>query len=55
MRSSASGYISGLSLRARAGDWYARKLYVQGMPAYENHLKRYGHPSKVGYKEVLRD
>ena len=38
-----------------SGDWYARKLYVQGTPAYENHLKRYGHPSKVGYKEVLRD
>lgn len=38
-----------------SGDWYARKLYVQGTLAYENHLKRYGHPSKVGYKEVLRD
>ena len=23
--------------------------------AYENHLKKYGHPSEVGYKEVLRD
>lgn len=38
-----------------SGDWYARKLYVEGTPAYENHLKRYGHPSEVGYKEVLRD
>lgn len=38
-----------------SGDWYARKLYVQGTLAYENHLKNYGHPSKVGYKEVLRD
>lgn len=37
-----------------SGDWYARKLYVQGTPAYENHLKNYGHPSKVGYKEVLK-
>lgn len=38
-----------------SGDWYARKLYSPGNRAYDNHLKRYGHPSKVGYKEVLRD
>jgi alpha-L-fucosidase len=23
--------------------------------AYNNHLKRYGHPTDSGYKEVLRD
>jgi alpha-L-fucosidase len=38
-----------------SGDWYARNLYKPGHWAYENHLKRYGHPSEVGYKEVLRD
>jgi alpha-L-fucosidase len=38
-----------------SGDWYARKLYKPGTKAYDNHLKRYGHPSEVGYKEVLRD
>jgi len=38
-----------------SGDWYARNLYKPGKTAYENHLKRYGHPSEVGYKEVLRD
>lgn len=38
-----------------SGDWYARKLYVEGTSVYENHLKKYGHPSEVGYKEVLRD
>ena len=37
-----------------SGDWYARNLYKPGK-AYDNHLKRYGHPSEVGYKEVLRD
>lgn len=37
-----------------SGDWYARNLYKQGHNAYENHLKRYGHPSEVGYKDVLR-
>ena len=38
-----------------SGDWYARKLYVEGTTAYKNHLKKYGHPSESGYKEVLRD
>jgi alpha-L-fucosidase len=38
-----------------SGDWYARKLYVQGTLANKNHLKNYGHPSQAGYKEVLRD
>ena len=40
-----------------SGDWYARHLYKEreGHKAYFNHLKRYGHPSEVGYKEVLRD
>lgn len=38
-----------------SGDWYARNLYKPGHRAYNNHLKRYGHPSELGYKEVLRD
>jgi alpha-L-fucosidase len=38
-----------------SGDWYARNLYKQGKQAYNNHLKKYGHPSEAGYKEVLRD
>jgi alpha-L-fucosidase len=38
-----------------SGDWYARRLYVPGTTAYANHLKAFGHPSQVGYKEVLRD
>src|SRR5688500_5085189 len=37
-----------------SGDWYARNLYKPGL-ANQNHLRRYGHPSEVGYKEVLRD
>ncbi|MDD4116090.1 MAG: alpha-L-fucosidase [Massilibacteroides sp.] len=38
-----------------SGDWYARNMYKQGTIAYKNHLKKYGHPSEVGYKEVLRN
>ena len=34
------------------GDWYARNMYIQGHVQYEDHLKRYGHPSQVGYKEI---
>lgn len=37
----------------QSGDWYARNLYREGHKAYANHLKNFGHPSKVGYKDVL--
>ncbi|MCR4921791.1 MAG: alpha-L-fucosidase, partial [Bacteroidaceae bacterium] len=36
-----------------SGDWYARKLYNENEIAYKNHLQRFGHPSQVGYKDVL--
>jgi alpha-L-fucosidase len=35
------------------GDWYARHLYVQGKPQYQDHLERYGHPSTNGYKDII--
>ena len=35
------------------GDWYARKMYVQGDPFYEYHLKTYGHPSEYGFMEFI--
>lgn len=38
-----------------SGDWYARNLYKESHKAYKNHLKKYGHPSEAGYKEVLKD
>src|SRR6478735_11606122 len=34
------------------GDWYARRMYLQGDPAYDYHVKTYGHPSKVGFMEI---
>ena len=37
----------------RAGDWYARQMYIPGHPHYEHHLKTYGHPSEVGYKDII--
>src|SRR5450631_4017142 len=35
------------------GDWYARNMYIQGNKQYEYHVKTYGHPTKVGYKDIL--
>ena len=34
------------------GDWYARRMYIQGERHYEYHLKTYGHPSKSGFMEI---
>lgn len=43
----------GPQVSGKSGDWYARNLYMQGSLAYENHLKNFGHPSEVGYMDVL--
>jgi len=37
----------------RSGDWYARFMYVPGHPHYDHHLKKYGHPSEFGYKDII--
>lgn len=36
-----------------AGDWYARNMYVQGSPQNLYHCETFGHPSKVGYKDLI--
>lgn len=35
------------------GDWYARKMYIQGSEQYNFHIKKYGHPSVFGFKDVI--
>lgn len=35
------------------GDWYARRMYIQGDPDYKDHLARWGHPSEHGYKDII--
>ena len=35
------------------GDWYARKMYVEGSGQYKAHCKKYGHPSKFGFKDII--
>ena len=46
----------------KGGGWYARHLYIKnedlggetfGRGANEYHLKHYGHPSRMGYKDVI--
>lgn len=34
------------------GDWYARQMYLQGSKQNKYHVEHYGHPSKVGFKEI---
>ncbi len=36
-----------------SGDWMARELYMEGSSKYKHHLEHYGHPSEVGYKDIL--
>ncbi len=36
------------------GDWYARHMYVEGHDQYLHHWRVYGHPSKHGYKDVVK-
>ena len=34
----------------QSGDWYARKIYQPGTPAYDNHIRDFGHPSEPAIK-----
>ncbi|GAC1384519.1 MAG: alpha-L-fucosidase [Herpetosiphon sp.] len=36
------------------GDWYARHMYTEGHDQYRHHWRVYGHPSKVGYKDLVQ-
>jgi len=38
---------------AGSGDWMARELYMEGSWKYKYHCKNYGHPSEVGFKDIL--
>ncbi|MEM2941669.1 MAG: alpha-L-fucosidase [Thermoproteota archaeon] len=37
-----------------AGDWYARNMYIEGHEQYLHHWRHYGHPSKFGYKDIIK-
>jgi alpha-L-fucosidase len=35
------------------GDWYGRLMYEEGGDVYRYHVKKYGHPSQFGFKDVI--
>ena len=35
------------------GGWYAKAMYDPASSDYQRHIKKFGHPSKVGYKDIL--
>jgi alpha-L-fucosidase len=35
------------------GDWYGRLMYIPGTPAYQHHLKTYGHPADTGFINII--
>ncbi|MBD1433521.1 alpha-L-fucosidase [Sphingobacterium sp. DN00404] len=37
------------------GDWYARGMYEEGSDQYKYHIKKYGHPSVFGFKDVINE
>jgi alpha-L-fucosidase len=37
------------------GDWYGRIMYEEGSDAYKHHLRKYGHPSQAGFKDVVHE
>jgi alpha-L-fucosidase len=43
----------GPQCQPEAGDWYAREMYVEGSRQYLHHVEHYGHPSRVGFKDVI--
>lgn len=36
-----------------SGDWMARYMYMEGSDAYKYHVENYGHPSEVGFKDII--
>ena len=45
----------GPQCQAEYGDWYARSMYIEGSRDYKYHLKKYGHPSVFGFKDVINE
>ncbi|MGE5788465.1 MAG: alpha-L-fucosidase [Myxococcales bacterium] len=37
------------------GDWYSRKMYIEGDAVYTYHSNTYGHPSTYGYKDLCEN
>lgn len=38
-----------------AGDWYGRRMYLEGEPQGVSHRARYGHPADHGFIDIIAD
>jgi len=38
---------------AERGEWYARRMYLEGGDVYKHHAETYGHLSEFGYKDLI--
>ncbi len=45
----------GAQCQPEHGDWYAREMYQEKNEDYKYHIQKYGHPSKVGFKDVINE
>lgn len=36
-----------------SGDWMARSMYLEGSSEYKHHVEHYGHPSEIGFKDII--
>jgi len=45
----------GPQCQPEAGDWYGRGMYEEGSGQYKSHLSRYGHPSRAGFKDIIKE
>jgi len=41
------------SVPEATNEWYSRNMYIQGMPAFEHHVKTYGTQDRFGYKDFI--
>lgn len=45
----------GAQCQPEHGDWYGRGMYEEGSDHYNFHVKKYGHPSVFGFKDVINE
>ena len=53
MRNSASGPIGDRKPCPCTGTGTRGNMYIEGHDQYRYHMRKYGHPSKVGYKDIV--
>ncbi len=41
------------SVPANSNEWYSRNMYIEGMPAFEHHVKTFGEQKDFGYKDFI--